>query len=245
MKLSIIYPVLNSHEVVRRHCLYWEKIGIPDDVEIIIVDDGSDPPLTYEGSLPLRIIQTNDTRPWTWALARNRGAKEAKGKYILMTDIDHILTREAIDIAREFDGDKIYFVRRFGILTEDGEFTQDLKTLFKYGLSKKYYKRKGLRIGALPNNICLAKDIFWKIGGYREDRIGRKYPQGEDRFFKKAWKNHEKSLGRKANNTPAPIYMFPNGWFCGDVDYNPFGLFHDLSRATTKNKKHKEMHDVV
>jgi hypothetical protein len=26
------------------------------------------------------------------------------------------------------------------------------------------------------------------------------------------------------------IYMVPNGRFCGDKNFNPFGLFHDLKR---------------
>jgi len=240
MKLSIVIPVLNSHEVLHRQFLYWEKIGLPDDVEIIIVDDGSNPPLEYNGVLPVRIIVTNDTRPWTWALARNRGVKEALGEYVLMTDIDHILSKEAIDVASEFSGDKMYFKRSFGILTEDGELSQDKETLFAYGLSKEYYKKKGLRIGSLPNNICLNKEVFWKIGGYREDLIGKKYPQGEDRSFKKAWGNYVRSLDREAKTTGVPIYMFPNGYYCGDVDQNPFGLFHSLSRATNRNHKYKQ-----
>jgi hypothetical protein len=28
------------------------------------------------------------------------------------------------------------------------------------------------------------------------------------------------------------IYMFPNGRYCGEKDFNPFGLFHDLKRKT-------------
>ncbi len=40
MRLSIIIPVLNSHEIVRRQALHWEKLNLPDNIEIIIVDDG-------------------------------------------------------------------------------------------------------------------------------------------------------------------------------------------------------------
>jgi hypothetical protein len=29
--------------------------------------------------------------------------------------------------------------------------------------------------------------------------------------------------------------MFPNGQYCGDVDYNPFNLFHALTRKTEYN----------
>ena len=45
IRLSIIIPVLNSHEIVRRQIEHFKKMNLPDDVELIIVDDGSDPPL--------------------------------------------------------------------------------------------------------------------------------------------------------------------------------------------------------
>lgn len=48
IKLSIIIPVLNSHEIVRRQIEHFRKMNLPDDVELIIVDDGSDPPLESE-----------------------------------------------------------------------------------------------------------------------------------------------------------------------------------------------------
>ena len=100
MKLSIIIPVLNSYEIVRRHLLHFKEMNLPDSVEIIFVDDGSDPPIQDTvGVKNLRIIRTNDKRPWTWALARNRGAKEARGEYFLMTDLDYIIPKDAIDKA--------------------------------------------------------------------------------------------------------------------------------------------------
>jgi glycosyltransferase involved in cell wall biosynthesis len=215
--------------------IYLEKIGIPDDTEIIIVDDGSEPPLEYHGNLPVRIHATNDNRPWTWALARNAGARLANGEYLFMFDIDHIITKECIDLARTFNGQKIHFKREFGVLTEDGELTQDLDMLVKYG----FPKDRKLKVSPLPNNFVMRKDIFWALGGYREDLFTRPYPQGEDRLFKKAWCQW-KADGKGTECLTCPtMYMFPNGYFCGDVDFNPFGLFHKLSRATKRNPKCK------
>jgi hypothetical protein len=236
MKLSIIIPVLNSHEILRRQFLYLEKIGVPDDTEIIIVDDGSEPPLFCSSRLPVRILKTNDKRQWTWALARNAGARIARGDYFLFTDIDHILTREAIDTAREFGGVRMGLSREFGVLLEDGTLTQDREVLEEYGLLKSI----GLKIGHLPNNFCMKKTLFEELGGYREDLIGRPYPQGEDNQFFKKWKVYMRENKAEGYSTCPRIYMFPNGYFCGDVDFNPKGLFHKLSRKTKRNSRYKE-----
>jgi glycosyltransferase involved in cell wall biosynthesis len=234
MKLSIIIPVLNSHEILRRQFLHLEKIGIPDGVEIIIVDDGSEPPLKYEGTLPVKIHYTNDKRAWTWALARNAGARMAQGEYVFFFDIDHIITREILDTIMQFTGDKIYFKREFGVLLEDGTFTQDKTVLMAYGLSESRIKERGVELPQLPNNFCIKRSTFWDLGGYREDLIGKEYPQGEDNNFKQKWHrwaaDHPNHIHKKCL-----IYMIPNGQYCGHVDYNPFGLFHNLSRANNHN----------
>ena len=235
MKLSIVIPILDSHEVLRRQLLHWERIGIPDDTEIIIVDDGSNPPLQNTSSLDVTIYKTHDSRPWTWALARNIGATLARGEYLLMFEIDHIITRELLDFVRGYDGDKVLFLREFAVLDGDGVLTQDRDVLEVYGLPKD----KGLKVGPLPNNFAMRKDVFWKLGGYREDLVTRPYPQGEDRLFKKAWLVHQ----RKHNATVAVhrpvIYVFPVGKLIGDVDADPQHLFHSLTRKTERNHYYK------
>ena len=51
MKVSIVIAILDSHEIVRRQLLHFDKMRLPDDVEVIFVDDGSRPPLLKKGSL--------------------------------------------------------------------------------------------------------------------------------------------------------------------------------------------------
>ena len=237
MKVSIIIPVLNSHEIVRRQILHFEKMGIPDDVEIILVDDGSIPAIEVNTKLPVTVLTTNDFREWTWPLARNAGAKLAKGDYFIMTDLDHIITREIIDQVLAFKGDHIRFNREFAILDENGNLTQDIEVLRKYGLPLD----RTVKMNPHRNQFAIHKDLYWKMGGFREDRIGKPYPQREDGDFAKLWDNlYEKGeikdfddLHGFENRTT--LYMFPNGKYCGDVDHNPFGLFHDLTRKTDKN----------
>ncbi len=237
MRLSIVIPVLQSYEVVRRQLLHFERIGLPGDTELILVDDGSDPPIENSFSQIAKIIRTNDKRPWTWALARNAGARLATGDYLLMYDLDHIADRKLIDFVRGFGGSKVQFIREFGVLDERGRLTQDRDVLAQYGLPKE----TGLRFGPLPNNFAMRRDLFWELGGYREDLFDKPYPQGEDRAFRSAWRTYELKHGGEGSCvcTHRPkMFMFPNGKYVGDVDADPNGLFHTLSRKTARNWFH-------
>jgi glycosyltransferase involved in cell wall biosynthesis len=234
MKLSVIVSVLNSHEIVRRQILYWEKTHIPDDVEIIYLDDGSNPPLEFNHNLKnFKIHPTNDIRPWTVAFSRNLGARLARGEYLLMTDIDYIITPEAIEAARNVKEDKMGFRRQFGVLDEYGNFTQDIKALKAYGL-----QREKVYLSPHPNNFVMRKDTFFAVGGYREDRMNEGYPKcTDDGGFKRRW-SRKQDAGEVTIQNPdlrPTLYMFPSGQYCGDVDYNPFNLFHDLTRKTEGN----------
>lgn len=235
MKLSIVIPVLDSHEVFRRQLLHFYNIGLPGDTELIIVDDGSDPPLENNFSQIAKIIRTNDKRPWTWALARNTGARIATGEYLLMYDLDHVAPRSLIDFVRKYDGPRVQFKREFGVLTENGKLTQDRDVLAGHGLAK----GKPLGVGPHPNMFAMRRDVFWKIGGYREDLVTRAYPQGEDRLFKKAWHNYARETGAQNNAIRPILYVFPSGKLIGDVDADPQKLFHGLSRKTHRNHWYK------
>lgn len=229
MKCSIVIPVLASYEGLRRQLLHMERIGLPDGTEIILVDDGSDPPIENTSSLPITIHRTHDTRPWTWALARNAGAKLAKGEYLLMFDLDHIVTRELLDFVACANVPRIHFVRRFGILDETGVLTSDRTVLEAYGLTD-----HRSRIESHHNSFAIKRELFWELGGYREDLIGQPYPQGEDSDFYNKWKAHAEMAGIESTEGPT-LYVFPTGRFCGDVDHDKHGLFHGLSRKSEKN----------
>lgn len=235
VRLSVIVPVLNSHEVVRRQVLHWQRIGVPADTEILYMDDGSEPPLVAE--CPVTIIPTHDTRPWTWAVARNTGAKAARGTNLLMTDIDYIIPKEALNAARAFEGDYLGFRRELAVLDERGYVAQDEENLRAYGVTPKRLLERGTQLPPHPNNFVIRRALFFAMGGYQEDRIGQPYPQGEDSVFKR--RRHEwVADGRMTEVTDHRrplLYMIPNGQFCGDVDANPNGLFHDLSRKNPHN----------
>ena len=234
MRLSIIIPILNSHEITRRQILHFKKMDLPDDVEIILIDDGSDPPLDFPGHglKNLTIYATNDRRPWTVSLAKNQGVRMSKADYVLNTDIDHILVKETIMAARDFSGDRMTFKREFGVLDENGNFTQDVETVLSYGLLPERIKKKGLRAPPHGNSYVMRRCLFWEAGGYGSGDIN-KYPPMDETNFRAAYRKlmaEGRATTLDAELRPY-IYLIPNGYYCGDPDFNPFGLFHGLSRS--------------
>ncbi len=127
MRLTVIIAVLDSHEAVRRQMLHFAKF-LPDDCELLIVDDGSSPPLrpvfdSLECSHQInwRMIATNDFRPWTQPCARNTGASSARGDMLLFLDVDHIIGRATLRECLSFAGDRMDWPRIPAGLSESGE----------------------------------------------------------------------------------------------------------------------------
>jgi hypothetical protein len=157
-----------------------------------------------------------------------------------MVDLDHIITKEIINMTRTFGGQKICFEREFAVLQEDGTITQDIDVLVDHGIPRARFAVKGTKTSPHQNMYAMRKDVFLEIGGYREDLVDRPYPQGEDRLFKVAWNQWERD-GKGVAHTERPVvYVFPTGYVCGDVDYNPKGLFHDLSRKNRANYRYRQ-----
>jgi len=231
MKLSIITPILNSHEIVRRQTLHYQRMHLPDDIEIIYIDDGSEPPIPKYDFKNFYQYTTHDMRPWTEHKARNMGARIAKGDYLIIIDIDYILPYDTIMQVYQFAGDRMSFKRYFGILNADGVIDTDLEILKAWRLKEKWIQRGW--VSGHRSQFAIRKDLFWEIGGYREDLEGKAHPLGGgagQRFFRQ-WQALEREGKVKLHPEKAQVYMFPTGKFCEDIDYNPFGLFHNLSRV--------------
>ena len=230
IKISIIIPVLNSHRVVRRQLKHFKAMNLPDFIEIILMDDGSYPPLKpmlkNHPVKNLNIYATGDTRPWTQPCAKNMGAQIAVGKYLLITDIDHILSRELIKEAEQFNGDKMEFYRQFAVLTNKGKITQHPTTLFKYGFDQTRYKKRGLYVYRHTNSFVMKKQIFEDIGMYppRLCKLGKHNIYDDNILFHRYRKHVEAGHCKPSVFAKNPIFVFP----AAGID--PLGLFHKLNR---------------
>lgn len=141
---------------------------------VIIVDDGSpegpadNVPRPY-GLPELAIYRAIEDRPWHQHAARNIAAHEAPDGWLLLTDMDHVLTPEnaaalmkAIGKGNLDDG-TVYMLDRV-------EADTGLPTLGKDGNPKPH-----------PNSFVMTRGMFWRIGGYDERACGF---YGSDRFFR-------------------------------------------------------------
>lgn len=226
IKLSVVISIFQSYEATRRQILHFQKMNFSDDVEFIFVDDGSDPPITGEMK-NLTIYQTGNKLAWTQGLGRNLGASKAKGEYLFMTDIDHVISKEAIEDALKFEGNRMMFRRQIGVLDENGDLKQDKETLLDWG-----YESDRLSASVHGNTFVIKKSIFEELGGYDEKACTWGYHpasrRGDDCFFNSKW-------NRKYRGYVCPygrdIYHFPVGRYNKSGDLNPKNMFHDLSQS--------------
>ena len=170
--------------------------------------------------MQIKIIRTNDNRPWTEHKARNIGARVAKGDYLLMIDVDYIIPRETIEKALKFSGQRMAIKRRFGVLNKNGDIKNDSKTLKKWGLKNRWI-RKG-EVAGHRSQFLMESNLFWDMGGYNDTLDGkwRRTGGAGEKFWRK-WQKLEKRGTVKTDKEKIYVFMFPVGKFC-DSERNLF-----------------------
>lgn len=98
--ISIIIPVCNQHDMTYE-CIS-QVLKYTTDCEIILVDNGSEPPIKppFSGFIETRIIRNEENKGFPKAV--NQGIKEAKGDIIILLNNDVIVTEGwAYKLARQ------------------------------------------------------------------------------------------------------------------------------------------------
>jgi len=99
--LSIVIPILNQHEMTQ-DCILAIRKYTSIDYELIIVDNGSDPPFQapFMGYVPITMIRNEINEGFPKAV--NQGIKASSGENIILLNNDVIVTPGAFDRLAEW-----------------------------------------------------------------------------------------------------------------------------------------------
>lgn len=96
-RVSVIVPVFNDAAGVTA-CLHGiaAQTFPAEQIEVIVVDNGSEPPLTVEEQPPFELVVLRHTKPGSYA-ARNAAISVARGEVLAFTDADCIPHRQWVE----------------------------------------------------------------------------------------------------------------------------------------------------
>ena len=164
--ISLVFAYYENPKMLE---LQWAQISqyprhVKERVEVIIVDDAS--PLSPAADVPrgpnlphVKIFRIDDDVPWNQDAARNIGAFEAGGKWLFLTDIDHVVPGETLSSLLTIEWDSSVF----------------------YSFGRRKFGGSEMR-ESHPNTYFMARDLYWSIGGHDEDYAGI---YGKDFLFRK------------------------------------------------------------
>ena len=107
MKLSIIIPCYNAEPYIKELLDCLDK-QITDEVEVLLIDDGSKEPIHPKYQLDYKWLRIFRQKNKGVASARNRGLQEAKGDIIAFIDADDLVSSDYVKTILETDGDWDY-----------------------------------------------------------------------------------------------------------------------------------------
>lgn len=184
---SIIIPSYNRPTCLQKCLRSLTQLQYPrDQFEVIVVDDGSAVPIesivaSLQKLLTITLIRQANSGP---AQARNRGAAQAKGTFLVFTDDDCEPTPnwlQAIETQLKQLSDALIGGQTQNALPENPYSTAS-QLLIDYLYT--YYNAAGAPNFFASNNFTVPAEMFRKLGGFDS-----RFPiaAGEDREFCDRW----------------------------------------------------------
>jgi hypothetical protein len=159
--VTLVLPFYQNHNFFIQQIAQW--CTYPDDLAkqfaVVVVDDGSPLPVQKPNTdrVSLRLFRIDVDIPWNWLAARNIGAHHAADGWMLLTDMDHMVSADCLRalVYCEHDPAVVYALSR---IDYTGEVIQPHSASF-----------------------FLTREMFWRIGGYDEALSGHYGTDGEFR----------------------------------------------------------------
>ena len=158
-----------------------------DRFEVVVVDDGSDPPLEavvapWQAQIPIRLIHQANAGP---AAARNTGAYQAKGTFLAFTDDDCTPAGDwlkQLEVCTNQFPDHLIGGRTLNALSEN-PYSSASQLLIDY-LYEYYNVQSGNATFFASNNFAVPTRHFRELGGFD---VAFPLAAGEDREFCDRW----------------------------------------------------------
>jgi Glycosyl transferase family 2 len=171
MTLSVIVPVYNSTACLKQ-CLDALARSQYEDFEVLVVDDGSDEPVEpLVSSFGFNYLRIDG--PGGPARARNRGATQVNGRYLVFVDSDVCVHPDALArFAAAFTSDSqiAAVIGSYDDSPAEKNFLSQYKNLFHHYV---HHASDGDVPTFWSGCGAISRDLFLAIGGFDEKRYRR------------------------------------------------------------------------
>jgi glycosyltransferase involved in cell wall biosynthesis len=164
-RISLIIHIYNNQELLDLQASLWGEWSELAGLEIIFIDDGSNPKLNLSG-IPswVKKYRVLDDISWNQPGAKNLAAEQSSADWLFFLDADQFLKKEdlidLIQLSKNFKEKILYRFRRFSF--------PDLSELSSH-----------------QNCQIISKKDYIEHGGYDEDFAG--HYGYEDAYFERLW----------------------------------------------------------
>lgn len=192
MLLSLVLPFYRNQRMLIRQLLVWRDEWLAElkrDIQIVLVDDGSPDDTAADamaamwngdrtGLPPIALYRVTEDRPWHQHGARNLGAHVAAGRWLLMTDVDHIVPASTLsEVLRILPTLARTEVLTFGRVDAPPTLTWRADHWTEFARTR----REDGSLKPHVNSFVVHRKRYWQIGGYDEDLCGI---YGTDKHFR-------------------------------------------------------------
>jgi glycosyltransferase involved in cell wall biosynthesis len=174
--VSVVIPTRNRAEVLMSHALPSALTQRDVDVEVVVVDDGSDDGgdrRALEGLTDSRVRVVRHATREGQSRARNTGIEAARGEWIAFLDDDDLWSpdklREQLDAAAAAHAE---FVYTGGVMVDEGRGGEVLSVMALFppeGLLERLLRMNAIPAGA--STVIARSSVVREVGGFDENLV--------------------------------------------------------------------------